>query len=85
MVKNHNTDLKQKTGKHLVDTYYRIAPERFHFLKFIIEGYDNLGVVSSFNSGRGIVKVRCAGESFHELMELMIELAPQIKNSLYGN
>jgi hypothetical protein len=70
---------------NFLNLFFLIAPERFHFLKFIIEGYDNLGVVSSFNSGRGIVKVRCAGESFHELMELMIELAPQIKNSLYGN
>ena len=69
---------------NLVNLFFLIAPERFHFLKFILEGYDNLGVVSSFSSARGIVKIRCADESFHELMELITALAPQIKNRTYG-
>lgn len=72
-----------KSENHsLVDTYYRIAPERFHYLKFIIEGYDNLAVVSSVSSRRGIVRLKCSLETLPELLELMAKIAVSIRRSL---
>ncbi len=63
----------------LVDTFYRISPHRFHYLKFIIEGYDNLAVVSSISGRHGIVRLRCSQESLAELVVLMGDIAPSIK------
>ena len=65
--------------RRLVDTFYRIAPDRFHYLKFIIEGYDNLAVVSSISSRHGIVRLRCSSQSLPELVRLMAAIAASIK------
>ena len=63
----------------LVDTYYRIAPERFHYLKFILEGYDNLGVLSMLSSKSGVVRLKCSIESLAELLELLAAVSKDIK------
>ncbi len=49
----------------------RIAPDRIHFLKFILEGYDNLAVVSTLDAPAGIVEVRCPEVLEAELAELL--------------
>ena len=64
---------------NLVDTYYRIAPERFHYLKFILEGYDNLAVLSMISSQSGVVRVKCSFESLGELLELLAALSQDLK------
>lgn len=63
----------------LVDTYYRIAPERFHYLKFILEGYDNLAVLSMVSSRSGVVRLKCSMESLAELLELLAAVSQEIK------
>jgi len=65
--------------KHLTDTFYRIAPESFHFLKFILEGYDNLAMMSSISNTRGIIRIRCALDSLPELITIIGSVAPRIK------
>ncbi len=66
------------TERNLVDTYYRIAPERFHFLKFILEGYDNLAVLSSI-SNNGCIRLKCSKASLPELIHLLQDIAPSVK------
>ena len=63
----------------LVDTYYRIAPERFHYLKFILEGYDNLAVLSMISSQRGLVRLKCSRDSLAEMLELLASVSKDIK------
>ena len=63
----------------LVDTYYRIAPQRFHSLKFILEGYDNLAVLSMMSSQSGVVRIKCSIESLTELLELLAAVSQDIK------
>ena len=63
----------------LVDTYYRIAPQRFHYLKFILEGYDNLAVLSSISNRSGLIRLKCMDDSLPELLTLLAEIAPEIK------
>ena len=63
----------------LVDTYYRIAPERFHYLKFILEGYDNLAVLSMISSQSGVVRLKCSIESLTELLELLASVSQDVK------
>ena len=64
---------------NLVDTYYRIAPKRFHYLKFILEGYDNLAVLSMLSSQTGVVRLKCSLESLAELLELLAAVSKDIK------
>ncbi|MBE0585239.1 MAG: DUF4911 domain-containing protein [Desulfofustis sp.] len=65
----------------LVDTYYSIAGDRFHYLKFIIEGYDNLAVISSVRDQPNCIRLKCAAESLEELVTLLSSLAPHIKRA----
>lgn len=67
----------------LVDTYYIIAPERFHYLKFIVEGYDNLAVVSSVSSPSGVVRLKCSRESLPELVDVVADIAGSIKRPIW--
>jgi hypothetical protein len=62
-----------------LDTLYlRIAPSRFHFLKFILEGYDNLAILSSIDGAGGIVVLRYATESAGDLFLLLESIATQL-------
>jgi hypothetical protein len=63
----------------LVDTYYRIAPARFHYLKFVLEGYDNLAVLSMISSQSGVVRLKCSLESLTELLELLAAVSQDVK------
>ena len=56
----------------------RISPERIHFLKFILEGYDGLALLSTENSGQGLVKIRYPPEIESDLKELLQSIEPQI-------
>ncbi|MCG6930197.1 MAG: DUF4911 domain-containing protein [Desulfofustis sp.] len=67
------------SSAHLVETYYRITPEKFHLLKFILEGYDNLAVLSSMSGKTGLIRLKCAHESLPELISLLAAVAPYIK------
>ena len=60
------------------EVYLRIAPDRFHFLKFILEGYDNLAVLSSVDMKRGIVRVRYPSDLAGELYGLLSSIASKI-------
>jgi hypothetical protein len=65
----------------MVETYYSINTEHFHFLKFILEGYDNLAVLSSVPGQHGCVKIRCSDESLPGLIAVMTSLAPRIRRT----
>jgi len=65
--------------RQLINTYYSIASNRFHYLKFILEGYDNLAVISSVKDHRNTIRLKCTAESLEELMPLLASLAVQVK------
>ena len=65
----------------LVDLYFIIDSGRFHFLKFILEGYDNLAILSSIDGKRGVVRVKAARESVTELMWVMSDISGDIKKT----
>jgi hypothetical protein len=58
------------------EIYLGIAPDRFHFLKFILEGYDGLAILSSVDGKMGTVRLRYPAESEPLLFELLSALAP---------
>jgi len=55
-----------------------IAPERIHFLKFILEGYDGLAIMSTIDSRQGIVEIYYPGEVESDLKKLLHQIRPQI-------
>ena len=65
----------------MVETFYSIDRERFHYLKFILEGYENLAVLSSIPDHPNTVRIRCSVESLPELLALMTRIGPRIKRS----
>ncbi|TKB27366.1 DUF4911 domain-containing protein [Desulfopila sp. IMCC35006] len=65
----------------LNEVYLRISPDRFHYLKFILEGYDNLAILSSYHSSDGIVVLRYPQEMTHDLFGLLGSLAASLVQS----
>lgn len=62
----------------LCNSYFRITPGRFHYLKFILEGYDNLAVLSS-TGVPGTVRLKYARESASELFSLLASIAADLR------
>jgi len=62
----------------LSELYLRIAPGKFHYLKFILEGYDNLAILSSSQSEKGIVVIRYPREMTQDLFLLLGSIADYI-------
>jgi len=61
----------------------RMAPERIHFLKFILEGYDNLAVLSTVDARLGKVEIRYPAMREAELVALLESLSSDIGISPY--
>jgi hypothetical protein len=55
-----------------------IAPDRIHFLKFILEGYDNLAIMSTVDARQGLVEIRYPPEVKKDLTDLLTEIASDI-------
>ena len=62
----------------LSEIYLNIAADRFHFLKFILEGYDGLAMLSSDEGSGGTVRLRYPPMLERELFALLSDLAPRI-------
>ena len=55
-----------------------MAPERIHFLKFILEGYDNLAMQSTIDAGQGLVEIRYPVLLKDEVLALVDALTPSL-------
>ena len=67
----------------LAEVYLRILPGKFHYLKFILEGYDNLAILSSCtDASKGVVVVRYPQEMTGQLFGLLAELAPTLSGKI---
>jgi hypothetical protein len=70
-----NIDTSQ-TSLHLL--YLRISPDKFHFLKFIVEAYDNIAILSSVDNREGIVVLRYSEGHKEELFALLRSIAVKL-------
>lgn len=61
--------------------YLRLSPNKFHYLKFILEGYDNLAVLSSFSHKDGIVVVRYPHSATGDLFSLLENIGGYLAQS----
>lgn len=60
------------------ELFLRISPDCFHYLKFILEGYDNLAILSSHDMKKGIVRIRYISSSEADLIHLLASIAPRL-------
>ncbi|MCP3931650.1 MAG: DUF4911 domain-containing protein [Bacteroidetes bacterium] len=58
--------------------YCRINPKQFHFLKFILEGYDGLATLSSYDIKKGLVVLRYSYERRIDVIHLLSYLAQRL-------
>ena len=64
--------------KHCSSLQLKISPERIHFLKFILEGYDGLAILSTINSRQGLVEIKYPPEIEKDITNLLHNIAPQL-------
>jgi hypothetical protein len=60
---------------NLEKIYLQIRPDKFYYLKFILEAYDGLGIVSSTGIRKDIIVIRYPGELRRTLFELLGSIA----------
>ncbi len=60
--------------------YLRIDPRRIHYLKFLLEAYDGLAVLSTIDVRSGLVVIRYPIYSQDVLFALLSDLAKDISN-----
>jgi hypothetical protein len=63
----------------LDEVYLRISPGKFHYLKCILEGYDNLAILSSYDCRAGIVVVRYSPDTIKDFFQLLSGIASTLK------
>ena len=68
--------------KHSSLLRLEISPDRIHFLKFILEGYDNLAILSTIDAGQGLVEIRYPTEIEDDLSKLLQNIRPQIVKNI---
>ena len=61
--------MRQSSSFHI-----KINRHRIHFLKFILEAYDGLGILSVVDAKAGIVVIRFSLECGPEVVELICSL-----------
>ena len=62
----------------MTECCFRIASNRIHFLKFILEAYDGLAVMSTLDAKQGVVWVGYFESGGEQLFGLMNALAPDL-------
>jgi hypothetical protein len=58
--------------------YLRIDPRQIHYLKFLLEGYDGMAILSTIDAQSGLVLVRYPFQSQAVLFELLSDLAADL-------
>lgn len=56
----------------------RINPQRIGYLKFILEGYDGMALVTTVNAKEGQIIIRYPTSFHHDLAAIIADVAPQI-------
>ena len=62
----------------LVEWYLLIRPEQISWLRFILEGYDGLAILTTISAKIGLVRLQAFNSSFEETMYLIDYLAVEL-------
>ena len=58
-----------------LDVFLRIRPERISWLRFLLEGYDGLAVLTTLSAAEGLVRLRLLDCALVETMRLLAAVA----------
>ena len=61
-----------------VEFFLSIRSERIGWLRFILEGYDGLALLTTLSTEKGLVRIRTLQTGFVETMQLIETLAPDL-------
>lgn len=67
------------TIKELKKFILQIEPSSVYFLRFILEGYDNMYMLSTLDQPKGLVRIIAAEGAQDDLMEILRSLDWKIK------
>ena len=62
----------------LVEWYLLIRPEKISWLRFILEGYDGLAILTTISAEKGLVRLQAVESGFEETMRLLAALADDL-------
>jgi hypothetical protein len=65
----------------VIEWYLHIRPEKISWLRFILEGYDGLALLSTISASTGLVRIQTLECRFLETMRLLEAMAADL--SLY--
>ena len=68
----------RKNRSRCITLQLKISPDRIHFLKFILEGYEGMAVLSTADARQGLVELRYPPEIEKDLTDLLAEVSPDI-------
>ncbi len=63
----------------------RIDPEQIYFLKFILEGYDNLTIMSTVDRTEGVVELKYPPELEQDVRQVLQSMAQRLKLEYLDN
>ena len=55
-----------------------ITPSMVYFLRFILEGYDNMFVLTTVDKAKGLVEIQYCQCAFDELQQILQEIGEEI-------
>ena len=58
-----------------LELFLRIRPERISWLRFLLEGYDGLAVLTTLSAAEGLVRLRLLDCALVETMRLLAAVA----------
>ena len=58
-----------------LELFLRIRPERISWLRFLLEGYDGLAVLTTLSAAEGLVRLRLLDCALIETMRLLAAVA----------
>jgi hypothetical protein len=59
--------------------YLRIAPSRISLLRFLLEGYDGLAMLTTIDSKTGLVRLLFPGPRYTELLAFLVAVAGDLR------
>ena len=70
--------LTKKNMSRCTTLQLKISPDRIHFLKFILEGYEGMAVLSTTDARHGMVELHYPPEIEKDLKDLLAEVSSYI-------
>jgi hypothetical protein len=61
--------------------YLHISKDQYHFLKFILEGYDGMGILS--NEKNGVVVIRYPKQIYKDILAMLSSIGKKIQAPIY--